>query len=219
MEWGGTGREVMLSEQKDWNKINQKWASMLSHMSPLNIFSALVVWLLQYFITSRCSVLRLFFFVGNASNKQCHHHSILCQVNIFFFSYIHVELQQYEHSCSMDRPRATLGSSAVSYPPPRANTVRISLAWVLLPVLPHLSIYPTNKTKRSGYALKQHILSNRRQKNLLWNIFITQDRCSELILNILQHFLTVFDISHARFKRQWPVIKCQLDSTPRSWQK
>lgn len=43
MEWGGTGREVMLSEQKDWNKINQKWASMLSHMSPLNIFSALVV--------------------------------------------------------------------------------------------------------------------------------------------------------------------------------
>lgn len=136
MEWGGTGREVMLSEQKDWKKINQKWASMLSHMSLLNIFSALVVWLLQYFITSRCSVLRFFFFVGNASknpNKQCYHHSILCQVNIFF-SYIHVELQQYEHSCSMHRPRATLGSSAVSYPPPCANTVRISLAWVLLPL-------------------------------------------------------------------------------------
>lgn len=35
---GGTKREVILREQKDWKKINQKWASMVSHMSLLNVF-------------------------------------------------------------------------------------------------------------------------------------------------------------------------------------
>lgn len=43
VEWGGTEREVILREQKDWKKINQKWASMVGHMSLLNIFPALVV--------------------------------------------------------------------------------------------------------------------------------------------------------------------------------
>lgn len=40
---GGTERKVILREQKDWKKTNQKWDSLVSHMSLLNGFSALVV--------------------------------------------------------------------------------------------------------------------------------------------------------------------------------
>lgn len=42
MEWEGTEREVTLSAE-GLEKDQQKWASMVGHMSLLNIFSALVV--------------------------------------------------------------------------------------------------------------------------------------------------------------------------------
>jgi len=86
-------REVMLREQKDWKKINQKWASMLSHMSLLNIFSTLVVRLSQCFITISCFVLR---FSGDSFCSQCFprvqasntpHPLILCGVNTLAIFY------------------------------------------------------------------------------------------------------------------------------------
>lgn len=74
---GGTEREVILREQKDWKKINQKWASMLSHMSLLNVFfcsCCLIVTMLhnyQLFCPELLGFFRLFFFfAGNASQES-----------------------------------------------------------------------------------------------------------------------------------------------------
>lgn len=162
---GGTEREVILREQKDWKKINQKWASMVSHMSLLNVFSALVVWLSQWFITISCFVLRFSgfwgfggFFSGNASQKSKQPtawtlHFIWGQDLCYFYKSIKSKL--YEYSYSKHRFTATLSHSAMSDPPPHANTVKISLAWVQLPLSSFICQYILLiEGKRSGYSLK-----------------------------------------------------------------
>lgn len=97
-------------------------------------------------------------FAGNASQESKKStpwtlHVIWGEELCYFYKSIQSKL--YEYSYSKHRFTATFSHSVMSDPPPHANAVEISLAWVQLPLSSLIcQCILLIEGKRSGYSLK-----------------------------------------------------------------